>query len=91
MSGYCGKSGYYLKGLVYTVLMMLLFPAFAFAQKPAGTFKITFLFGRDQQTGLAEPGTTLYLKKLNWHSTEGTTVDSATVNRKMQAVFKGLT
>ncbi len=91
MSGYCGKSGYYLKGLVYTVLMMLLFPAFAFAQKPAGTYKITFLFGRDQQTGLAEPGTTLYLKKLNWHSSEGTTVDSATVNRKMQAVFKGLT
>ena len=81
-------SGLLSKGLILAALCLVISCLTAFSQNPSGTYKVTVNLS-GYGNGIV-PGTRLYLKKANWDTPGGTVIDSASVNKKMKAVFAGL-
>ena len=85
-----------LKGLILAALILLFSSFFAFSQKPAGIYTIKVKMERqiDGSPVKTVPGTTLYLKKANWAIpgglNGGLVIDSAVVDKSLQAKFRGL-
>lgn len=81
-------SAYSLKGLAIAALCLVCSCLTAFSQTPSGSYKVTVNLN-GYGNGIV-PGNRLYLKKANWDNPGGTVIDSATVSKKMKAVFAGL-
>lgn len=88
MSALRKTSAYSFKGLAFAALCLIFSCLSAFSQTPSGTYKVTVNLN-GYGNGIV-PGNRLYLKKANWDNPGGTVIDSATVSKKMKAVFAGL-